>query len=85
MIIPSEIKQYYSTVQPFLKNQKIYIDSVLKQISDKYDGVYMSNIKPVDSLVQRIQVGNIKNIDDLIDLFRATIIVATKKEIQSVK
>jgi len=81
MIIPSEIHEYYRRELSTLGKFKEYMDSILSQISSKFNGLYISSIKSPESLTQKVESGN--EIDKIIDLFRATIVVATRKEINN--
>jgi len=85
MIVPSEITQFYNKNLPMLKKLKYDVDADLDKISKRFDGFYESNIKPLESLAQKIESGIVKDPNDVIDLFRATIVVATRKDIEKLK
>jgi len=85
MIIPSEIREYYSSKMSTLEELKKHMDDILAPISLKFNGLYISNIKPEESLAQKIEFGIFNEVDEIIDLFRATIVVATKQVINTLK
>ncbi len=85
MIAPLEIKSYFDQQLPLIEALKFAVDPLLKDISKKYDGIYIPDIKQIESLTQKIESGDFKNISVIIDLFRATIVVPTKAEIEAVK
>lgn len=85
MIIPSEIKEYYKSKISTLEEFKKYMDDILSSISSKFNGLYISNIKTEESLAQKIEFGIFNEVDEIVDLVRATIVVATKKEVNNLK
>lgn len=85
MIIPPEIKEYYNSKNPILEELQKHMDDILKVISSKFNGLYISDIKPEESLAQKIEFGIFNDVNEIIDLFRATIVVATKREVNALK
>jgi len=85
MIYPSELKDYYNQNLVILNELKRELDPILIGITSKFDGFYVSNLKPIESLIQKIESGVFSSANLVVDLFRATIVVPTKKDIDNLK
>lgn len=84
MIIPAEIIGEYNQILPFLEKLKENIDPILKEIADNLSGLYLSRIKTLESFTQKLESGKFDP-DRIVDLFGATIVMPTSKEIELVE
>lgn len=84
MIVPLEIKHKYDEILPSLQKLKEDIDPILGKIAIELNGLYFSRIKSVESFAQKLEGGRFEA-DKIIDLFGATIIVATSREVKTVE
>ncbi|MDD5258350.1 MAG: hypothetical protein PHD29_00060 [bacterium] len=85
MIISSRISEIYDNIQQKLELLKREIDPVLDSISLRFDGLFSSRIKEKESFAQKIETGKYANHDDIIDLYAATIVVATHVQVELIK
>lgn len=85
MIISSRISEIYDSFMPELELLKKEMDPVLSRISSAFDGFFSSRIKSKESFAQKIETGRFDDPNNIIDLYAATIVVATYKEIDLVE
>ena len=85
MTTSSRISEIYSAFSLELKLLREEMDPVLKRIATNFDGFFISRIKPKESFAQKIETGYFKDPNTIIDLYAATIVVATYKEINLVE
>lgn len=84
MIIPPEISSKYKEILLSLGRLKTDIDPVLEKIAASLNGLYFSRIKSEESFTQKLEGGKFAA-DKIIDLFGATIVVATSREVDDVE
>lgn len=84
MIVPLEITRKYNEILPSLERLKKDLDPVLEKIATKMNGLFFSRIKLLESFAQKLE-GGIFEADKIIDLYGATIVVATTRELEKVE
>ena len=84
MIISNAISEIYSTIYKDLVLMKRDVDVILKPLATQFDGFFISRIKGVESFAQKIEMGLTWNPDRIIDLYAATIVLPTFKEVDSI-
>lgn len=75
MIIPKEILFKYNLLEPYFKKAKEIIDQTLLNYSSFHHFAYLSRIKSVDSLAEKIESGRYKDWDSIDDFIGAVIII----------
>lgn len=85
MIIPSRISEIYDSLRQELDSFQKDISPVLKKITINYDGFFESRVKEKTSFAQKLETGRFTDHNEIIDLYGATIVVATYKEIDLIK
>lgn len=85
MIIPSNILEKYEKLYPELELLKKEIDPMLKSISEQFEGFFSSRVKSKESFAQKIETAPINHLGEIFDLYAATIVVATQREVDLVE
>lgn len=85
MIIPPELQNFYNKIYADLVLLNNKVEPILKDISKRNGGFHICDIKKSESLYQKIEITKEVKVNEVIDLFRATIIVPTEKEIKKVR
>ena len=85
MIIPTDVQKLYDTLNPNLSRLKEKVEPMLKDIGEKYNCFVRCDTKQVESFLQKLEMGFFLDASKIVDLFRATIVVPNKKEIDNIK
>ena len=77
MIIPAILDQKYGDYQPLVRILANQAKATLQNYCDEHGYAFMSRIKTIESLAEKIETGRYEKWSDLDDLFACTIIVPT--------
>ncbi len=77
MIYPSILERKYNEYSPFVKEVSERVKSTLLNFCEGQGYAFISRIKTVESLAEKIETGRFKKWSDLDDLFACTIIIPT--------
>lgn len=77
MIYPSILDRKYQAYLPFLEDVARRVRNTLVNFCESRDYAFVSRIKNVESLAEKIETGRFKTWEDLDDLFACTIITPT--------
>ncbi|MFH1061878.1 MAG: hypothetical protein V1747_03210 [Candidatus Omnitrophota bacterium] len=61
------------------------IDTILGPLAEQFDGFFISRIKGLESFAQKIETGQAWKPNEIIDLYAATIVVPTFKEMEKIE
>lgn len=74
-MVPSQLSTAYTTMAHHLYAMKQRVDAILSAYAEERDGQYASRIKTIDSILDKVVLGNYEQLLDIEDLFAATIIL----------
>jgi len=78
MIYPSILERKYNEYSPFIQIVSKDVKSILINFCEKRPGyAFISRIKTIESVAEKIETGRLKKWSDLDDLFACTIIIPT--------
>ena len=77
MIYPSILERQYTKYLPFIEDVSKRIKETLINFCEQKGYAFISRIKTVESLAEKIETGRFKSWNDLDDLFACTIIIPT--------
>ncbi len=79
MIIPNLIKRKYDELHPYIQIIKKQVDNTLKNYCEENNYNYVSRIKSIESLSEKIESGRYTSWKEIDDIVGATIIAPTLK------
>lgn len=85
MIISNRISEIYDSFQTELMLLEEEISPMLEMIASNYDGFFDSRVKSKESFAQKVETGLFTDPNKIIDLYAATIVVPTNKDVHSVE
>lgn len=84
MIIPPRIANKHSNVRPYIEAIKPRVREVLTDYCEGKGYAFLSRIKTIDSIAEKIETGRYQSWSDLDDLFACTIIIPSLLEEEQV-
>jgi len=77
MIYPSILERRYQEYYPFLEEVSNRVKSTILNFCEKHSYAFISRVKTVESLAEKIETGRFEAWSELNDLFACTVIVPT--------
>jgi ppGpp synthetase/RelA/SpoT-type nucleotidyltranferase len=77
MIYPSILERKYQEYFPFINDVSIRVKETLINFCEKNGYAFISRIKTIESLAEKIETGRFRKWSDLDDLFACTVIIPT--------
>ena len=74
-MIPSQLSSTYTTLAHEMQAFKERVDPILKAYAEEQEGQYSSRVKTVDSIFDKVVLGNYQRLADIEDIFAATIVL----------
>ena len=77
MIYPSILERKYDEYRPFVEEAAKKVKETLLNFSDRQGYAFISRIKSIESIAEKIETGRFKKWSEIDDLFACTIIIPT--------
>ncbi len=77
MIYPSILERKYNEYEPFVKEVARRVKETLLNFSDRQGYAFISRIKSIESVAEKIETGRFEKCSNIDDLFACTIIIPT--------
>lgn len=77
MIYPSVLERRYQEYQPFLEEVARRVKSTMLNFCENHSYAFISRVKTVESLAEKIETGRFEAWSELNDLFACTVIIPT--------
>ena len=73
-MVPAQLRAAFANLAPELKALQTRVDAILENVAEDHGGFYVSRVKAIDSLFEKLMLGKVQRLSEIEDLVGGTLV-----------